>query len=120
VAATTGVYGAAAPASGGARYQVGGEDDWSTDDGNAPTEEIPELPPAYVNPYAQPMGQSPMSGPYGSMGYASGLGAPALDTPTGTSRTMRIVVGILCLLGSVISAAAAIILALAQSPATGR
>jgi hypothetical protein len=53
------------------------------------------------------------------MGYASGVGAPALETPSGTSRTMRLVVGMFCLLGSVVSAVAAIILALAQSPASG-
>jgi hypothetical protein len=108
----TGVYGGTE--SGVSRYQAAADEEWAVEDGDAPTEEIPDLPPPYVNPYGAAMPRGPLSGPYGSMGYASGTGAPTLETPSGGSRSVRIVLGMLCLFGSVVSAAAAIILALAK------
>ncbi|MBF6590085.1 MAG: hypothetical protein IVW57_06065 [Ktedonobacterales bacterium] len=115
----------AAPISGPPRHQVGGDDQWgddqwgddqwSVDDGNAPTEAVAEVPPPFANPYsARTPSRTPLSGPYGGVGYASGAGAPALETPSGSSRTIRIVLGILCLFGSIISAIVAVILALAS------
>ncbi len=72
------------------------------------------FPPPFVNPYGAPMTHAPMSGPYGSMGYAAGAGAPTLETPSGDSRSARILIGMLCLLGSAVSAAVAIILAVVK------
>jgi hypothetical protein len=91
---------------------VGQVDDWATEDGDAPTEEIADVPPPFFNPYGPALTHAPMSAPYGNSGYAPGSGAPSLDTPSGGSRSMRILLGMICLLGSVVSAAAAIVLAL--------
>lgn len=110
--AEAGGYGAAVPA-GAQRYQVGSSSErWVAEDGDSPTEEFSDVPPAYQNPYGSSPVQAPLSGPYGAnMGYTSGVGAPPLTTPSGNSRSVRIVLGMLCLLGSAVSAVAAILLA---------
>jgi hypothetical protein len=112
--AATGFSGRVAPTSGSGRYLRDADEDWAVEDGDAPTEEVPDFPPPFVNPYGSPVGKGPLSGPYGAMGYGNGAGAPPLETPSGGSRSTRIVLGMICLFGSVVSAAAAIILALAK------
>ena len=94
------------------RYQVGNDTGWHPDDGNAPTEEIRDLPPSGYGrsglrlqsgvPYQAP--------PYSSSGYGTSVDQPV--GPPDTSRTLRMILGVMCLVGSLISAVAAIILAL--------
>lgn len=81
------------------RYQVGGTGGWQQGAGDDPTE---MFVPAPANPYQQRSGV-----PYHPTGYG-----PAAPRPADSSRTVRIVFGILCLAGSIGSAAAALVLAL--------
>src|SRR5260221_222115 len=77
---------------------------WGTADGHAPTE-------AFVASPAPGYGRSGMNGPYGQTGYTPGgslAGQPADDS----SRSVKTVFGVLCLVGSIVSAIAAVILAL--------
>lgn len=81
------------------RYQVSGASGWQQRGGDEPTE---MFMPAPANPY------QPRSGvPYQQTGNA-----PAVSRADDSSRTVRIVFGILCLAGSISSAVAAIVLAL--------
>lgn len=91
------------------RFRVGDTPGWRPDDGNAPTEEIRDLPPqgAY--------GRSGSGVPYQAPPYSrSGYGGTSVDQPVAldSSRTLRMILGVLCLVGSLISAVAAIVLAL--------
>lgn len=103
-------YNAAARSADAVRYQIGAVDEWGN--GDALTEAIADVPPAHLaSGFARSGLHSPAS-PYGA-GYAAGAGAPPLETPTGSSRTLRVVLGVICLACSVASAVAAIVLALA-------
>lgn len=89
------------------KYRVGG---WSDDDGNDLTEAMTGMAgaPAY-NGYGRSGPGLPQSGaPYHPAGYAPAGQA----SQASSSRTTRLVVGVFCLIGSIISASAAIILAL--------
>lgn len=90
------------------RYYVGGNGGWSGGNGDDYTEEFapPPLPPAA--PYNRP--SAPGGGPY----TPSGFGAPTASPATDESRTGRIVFGLLCILGSLVSAAGAVYLAFAR------
>ena len=94
-------------ATGQEQYRVGG---WSDDDGNEMTEAIIPGATGYNGFGRSGVGQGlPYGGtPYHPTGYTPARGASAQSS----SRTTRLVVGILCLVGSVVSASAAIILAL--------
>ncbi len=86
------------PGAGPARYHVGMG--WSDGEGDAPTEAF-GVSQGSRYPYAG-------GTPYAQMGYgreAQGAGASS------SSRTIRIVAGVLCLAGSLVSAIAAVILA---------
>lgn len=75
---------------------------WSDVEGDAPTE-------AFVvsqRGYSRPGAATPF--PTGRYGQPSGVQAPA----TSSTRTMRVIFGMLCLVGSLVSAAAAVIVAL--------
>ncbi len=97
------------------RYQVGNSAGWHPDDGNAPTEEIRDLPPGGYGrsglrfqsgvPYQAP--------PYSRSGGGYGTSVDQPVGPADTSRTVRMILGVLCLVGSLISAVAAIVLAIA-------
>jgi zinc ribbon protein len=89
------------------QYRVGG---WSDDDGNEMTEAIIPGATGYNGFGRSGVGQGlPYGGaPYHPTGYTPARGASTQSS----SRTTRLVVGILCLVGSVVSASAAIILAL--------
>lgn len=91
-------------ATGQDQYRVGG---WSDDDGNEMTEAMIPGATGYNGFGRSGVGQGlPYGGaPYHPAGYTP---APAPSS----SRATRLVVGILCLVGSVVSASAAIILAL--------
>jgi hypothetical protein len=71
---------------------------WSTDEYDAPTEAFSDAFPSVAPGYSS---AGPRS--YG-------------DQPRGMSRELRIIFGILCILGGLVSGAAAIILALANAP----
>ena len=88
------------------QYRVGG---WSEDDGNELTEAIPGAT-GYNGFGRSGTGPGLLHGgvPYHPAGYSPARGT----TDSSSSRTARLVVGVLCLIGSVISASAAIILAL--------
>ncbi|HKT38941.1 MAG TPA: zinc ribbon domain-containing protein [Ktedonobacterales bacterium] len=91
------------------QYRVGG---WPDDDGNELTEAIPGAT-GYNNGFGRSgagLGLQYGGVPYHPTGYVPASGA----TPTSSSRTARLAVGVLCLIGSVISASAAIILALSM------
>jgi hypothetical protein len=94
-------------ATGQEQYRVGG---WSDGDGNELTEAMIPGATGYNNYGRSGVGPGLPYGatPYHPAGYAPARGnaAPA------SSRATRLVVGILCLIGSVVSASAAIILAL--------
>jgi hypothetical protein len=96
-------------ATGQEQYRVGG---WSDDDGNEMTEAMIPGATGYNGFGRSGVGQGlPYGGaPYHPTGYTPVRGATAQSS----SRTTRLVVGILCLVGSVVSASAAIILALAN------
>jgi hypothetical protein len=91
------------PGSAPGRYQVGSNNGWSTAEGDAPTEAFVVSP---LSGYQHPSGPG---GQYGRPGYDSERGAPPA---AGSSRTLRIVLGVLCLAGSLVSAAAAVIIAI--------
>lgn len=99
IGATSGGFGSAMDQQ-QTRYQVGGSGAWQQGAGDDPTE---MFVPAPMNPYQQRTGGMP----YQPVGYQ-----PAPQRPTNSSRTVRIVFGILCLAGSIGSAVAAIVLAL--------
>ncbi len=98
--------------SNASRYRVGDNPGWRPDDGNAPTEEIRDLPPGgYVRSGLRMQSGAPYQAPpYNQPGYGTSVdqsvGAPD------SSRTLRMILGVLCLVGSLISAVAAIVLAL--------
>jgi hypothetical protein len=97
------------------RYRIGNDLGWMPEDLNAPTEQIPDMP-APVGGYG-PSGVRIQPGlPYQGPPYSrSGYGA-TVDQQIGapdSSRTLRMILGVLCLVGSLISAVAAIVLALA-------
>ena len=75
---------------------------WSDAEGDAPTEAFA------VSQAGYPRGFSSTPYPAGRYGQQSGVATPA----SGSSRTMRIIFGLLCLTGSLVSAAAAVIVAL--------
>lgn len=87
------------------KYHVGG---WSDDDGNDLTEQMTGA--TTYNGYGRP-GSGPGL-PQGGMPYHPAGYAPAGQASASSSRTTRLVVGVFCLIGSIISASAAIILAL--------
>ncbi len=102
------------------RYRVGEEHGWEGDN-DAPTEMFTEAAPARsayggYSVYGQAGARSHVATPpaYGSRRYedeldnGDELGAPAAHS----TRTTKIVFGVLCLLGSLITAVAAIVLAL--------
>jgi hypothetical protein len=77
---------------------------WAAADGDAPTE-------AFVVSPAPGYGRSGLNGPYGQAAYTPGgslAGQPADDS----SRSVKTMFGVLCLVGSIVSAIAAVILAL--------
>jgi hypothetical protein len=80
------------------RYQVGGPAGWQQGAGDDPTEMFVAPP---INPYQQRTGV-----PYQPAGYNR-----AAQRAPDSSRTVRIVFGILCLAGSISTAIAAIVLA---------
>lgn len=92
-----------APATGTARFRSDADGPWQSTDGDAPTEAFLPPAPAYARG-ARPTAY-PMDG-----GYTAGR-APAAG---GSGRSVRIVLGILCLVGSLASAAGALLLALQQ------
>jgi hypothetical protein len=90
-----------APATGTARFRSDADSPWQPADGDAPTEAF--LPP--VSAYGR--GSRPTAYPMDG-GYPAGR-APETS---GSGRSVRIVLGILCLVGSLASAAGALLLAL--------
>ena len=95
------------PASGQyGRYQIESNSTWSPAQGDAPTE-------AFIPSSGQPYVRGFSSAPNARGGYSPSTGAPA--TPADASaRTGRIIVGVVCLIGSLASAIGAIVLALAK------
>lgn len=92
--------------SGQDQYRVGG---WSGDDGNELTEAVPGA--AGYNGFGR-SGAGPGL-PYGGAPYHPAGYAPPRATPAQSSSHMtRLFVGVLCLIGSIVSASAAIILAI--------
>lgn len=92
--------------SGQEQYRVGS---WSDGDGNDVTEMIPGAPP----PVRGGFGRSGVGLPYGGAPYHPPGYAPGGSAPTSrSSQTARLIVGVLCLIGSIVSASTAIILAL--------
>ena len=92
-----------APVTGVARVRADADGSWQPADGDAPTEAF--LPPASV--YGR--GARPTAYPTDN-GYTTGRGPEA----GGSGRSVRIALGILCLVGSLASAAGALLLALHQ------
>lgn len=89
----------------GSRYQVGGTG-WTPGSGDAPTEEYAA---SLANAYPRTQAGIPYTPPL----YASGPNQPAAGAEgTESGRTVRIVFGVLCLAGSIVSAVVAVILAL--------
>jgi hypothetical protein len=105
VGSGSGDFGTALNMPGGAptRYHVGSGAEWSSAAGDAPTEAFAVSP---LGGY----GRTP-SMPYGQSGYGPNSGMPQVGDASGSSRTLRIVIGILCLAGSLVSAVAAVIIA---------
>jgi len=101
-----------APASGPARYRIGDAQGWADDDTR--TEMFTEAPQrAPYGPYGSgggTRGRVPTP-PYASRGYTSGYAVPG-QVEASSSRTLKIVFGLLCLLGGLLTAIAAIVLAL--------
>jgi hypothetical protein len=94
--------------SGQEQYRVGG---WSDGDGDEATEMMPGAGAPAYNGFGR-SGVGPGL-PYGAAPYhPAGYGPARPSSATSSSRTARFVVGALCLLGSIISASLAIILAL--------
>ena len=90
-----------APATGTARFRADADGPWQPADGDAPTEAF--LPPAPA--YAR--GARPTAYP-----VESGYPGARMSESGGSGRSVRIVFGVLCLVGSLASAAAALLLAL--------
>ncbi|MGZ3681943.1 MAG: hypothetical protein ACXVDI_25570, partial [Ktedonobacterales bacterium] len=88
------------------RYQIEGDSAWSPGEGDAPTEAfVPSSAPSYARGFS--------SAPNARGGYASTPGSNA--TPANASaRTGRIIVGVICLIGSLASAIGAIVLAVTK------
>ena len=94
--------------SGQEQYRVGG---WSDGDGNEATEMMPGAGAPGYNGFGR-SGIGPGL-PYGAAPYHSAeYGQPRQSSATTSSRTTRMVFGMLCLLGSIVSASLAIILVL--------
>lgn len=95
------------PADSPSRYYVGG-DGWSGGNGDAYTEAYtaPPLPP--VAPYNRPSAVG--GGPY----TPGNFGASAAPRAADQSQAGRIVFGLLCILGSIVSAAGAVYLAVVK------
>ena len=93
--------------SGQEQYHVGG---WSDGEGDEATEMMPGAgPPAYNGGF----GRSGAGLPYGATPYhPAGYGQARPPSASSSSRTARMVVGMICLLASIVSASLAIILAL--------
>ena len=87
------------------RYQIESDSTWSPAAGDAPTE-------AFVPSTAQPYGRGFSGAPNGRGGYTSLPGATS--APGATPRTGRIIVGVVCLIGSLASAIGAIVLAVSK------
>lgn len=108
VGAGSGDYGtvnmAASPT---ARYQVGNT--WGSGGGDAPTEE-------YGAPLANAYPRTQAGMPYTPPQYGSGpnMAPVGVSATNGSGRTVRIVFGVLCLVGSIASAVGAVILAVKQ------
>jgi hypothetical protein len=104
VGSSPGDYGAGrdVTTSAASRYYVGENRLWAPEQGDAPTEAYAPTPSM---PYNRPLQGAPYSRP----GYGSGVDMPGAQAG-GPSRTARIVLGLLCLLGGIASAAGAIIL----------
>lgn len=96
------------PAGTASRYQIGGTG-WSTGGGDAPTEE-------WAAPLANGYPRTQAGAPYTPPMYASGPNISPASAPGagGSGRTTRIAFGVLCLVGSIVSAVAAVILAVHQ------
>ncbi|GAC1461346.1 MAG: hypothetical protein PVSMB4_20060 [Ktedonobacterales bacterium] len=88
--------------SGSGRYANPAGDGWAADDYDAPTEEQLGMPPGAALGY----GQSPLYARSGIYGAGSAAGASS-----GMSREVRMLIGVLCLLGGILSGAGAIALA---------
>ena len=102
-----------APASGGARHRIGDAQGWGDDD--ARTEMFTEAPQrAPYGPYGSGGATRGRvaTPPYGARGYTSGYPAAGDVAAASSARTLKIVFGLLCVLGGLITAIAAIVLAL--------
>jgi hypothetical protein len=93
------------PTSASSRFTSGERDTWEVGDGDAPTEAFDYPPPPVVAPYNR--------GGLSSGQYAPRYGATPAP-PTAAMRTNRTLLGLLCLLGSLLSAAAAVLLAIVK------
>lgn len=94
--------------SGQEKYHVGG---WSDGDGNELTEAMAGAPT--YNGLTRP-GVGPGLPQGGAPFHPSGYGAARSGAAAPSSHTTRLVVGVFCLIGSIISASAAIILAITK------
>ena len=105
VGAGSGDFGTALnmPAGAPTRYHVGTNAEWSSAEGDAPTEAFAVSP---LSGYGRTPGV-----PYGQAGYGPNGGLPQTGGASNSSRTLRIVIGILCLAGSLVSAVVAVIIA---------
>lgn len=84
------------------RYQIEADSTWSAAEGDAPTE-------AFIPSSGQPYVHGFSSAPNARGGYAPSTGAA---TANASARTGRIIVGVICLIGSLASAIGAIVLAM--------
>lgn len=99
------------PASGPARYRIGDPQNWS--DADAQTEMFTEAAPLRA-PYGSGGGTRGRvaTPPYGaSRGYGPDYAAPR-SAPSSSSRSIKMLFGVLCVIGGLISAIAAIVLAI--------
>jgi hypothetical protein len=96
-----------APASPPSRYYVGGKGPWAGS-GDAYTEEFTTPPEAPTPPYNR------SSGIGGGHYVPGGFGAPTPQPAAADSRAGRLIFGLLCILGSLISAVGAVYLAAAH------
>lgn len=96
------------PAGQPSRYYVGGNGAWAGTGGDAYTEEYTAPPLPAAAPYNRP--SAPGAGIYTPPGF----GAQTAPETAGESRAGRVVFGLLCILGSLISAAGAVYLAIAH------
>ncbi|HEX6800449.1 MAG TPA: zinc ribbon domain-containing protein [Ktedonobacterales bacterium] len=95
------------PAGSTSRYYVGGNGGWSGSNGDDYTEAFTAPPLPAAAPYNRP--STAGGGPYTPPGFGAAT-PPATDQ----SRTGRIVFGLLCILGSLVSAAGAVYIAFAR------